>query len=230
MLDQRNQLLRAAVGFAECSMPSYDRALHALRFWLDTWTGIGHVAVGMHRQGYDLQLTQYDERGWRATFYVTGMEHSPTSATGTGWERTPWHARQRAAWEALRKADKGGAAGAQPAELIYRIGFLGASSLSTHASRVEAFRAGLRELGYVEGKNIRIEYRWADGKYERLPDLAGELVGLRVDVLVTFGTSGAIAAKQTTLTIPIVMAGTGNAVATGLVTSLARPACKLPGP
>jgi len=53
----------------------------------------------MHRQGYDLQLTQYDEKGGRATFYTTGMEHSPTSATGTGWERTPWHATQRAAWE-----------------------------------------------------------------------------------------------------------------------------------
>jgi hypothetical protein len=92
----------AALGFAGCSMPSYDRALWALRTWLDSWSGIGHVAVGMHRQGYDLQLTQYDERGWRATFYTTGMEHSPTSATGTGWERTPWHATQRAAWEAAR--------------------------------------------------------------------------------------------------------------------------------
>jgi len=106
MLDQRGQLLRAAVGFAECSMPSYDRALHALRTWLDTWAGIGHVAVGMHRQCYDLQLTQYDERGWRATFYTTGMEHSPTSATGTGWERTPWHAVQRAAWEAFDESGR----------------------------------------------------------------------------------------------------------------------------
>src|SRR6266403_5432379 len=97
MLDQRGQLLRAAVGFAGCSMPSYDRALHALRTWLDSWTGIGRVAVGMHRQGYDLQLTQYDDRGWRATFYTTGMEHSPTSATGTGWERTPWYGVQMAA-------------------------------------------------------------------------------------------------------------------------------------
>jgi hypothetical protein len=60
----------------------------------------------MNRQGYDLQLTRYDERGWRATFYTTGMEHSPTSATGTGWERTPWHATQRAAWEALKKSDE----------------------------------------------------------------------------------------------------------------------------
>jgi hypothetical protein len=64
---------------------------------------IGLVAVGIHRQGFDLQLTQYDERGWRATFYTTGMEHSPTSATATAWERTPWHATQRAAWEVLKK-------------------------------------------------------------------------------------------------------------------------------
>src|ERR1700757_5199161 len=92
MLDQRGRLLVAALGFAGYSMPSSDRALHPLRSWLDSWSGIGHVAVGMARQGYDLQLTQYDERGWRATFYTTGMEHSPTSATGAGWERTPWRA------------------------------------------------------------------------------------------------------------------------------------------
>jgi hypothetical protein len=69
--------------------------------WLDSWAGIG----GDASPSYDLQLTQYADRGWRATFYTTGMEHSPTSATGTGWERTPWHAVQRAAWEALRRAD-----------------------------------------------------------------------------------------------------------------------------
>ena len=102
MPDQRGQVLRAALGFAGCSLPSYDRGLWALRTWFNWWSGIGHVAVGMHRQGFDLQLAQYDERGWRATFYTTGMEHSPTSATGTAWERTPWHATQRAAWEALR--------------------------------------------------------------------------------------------------------------------------------
>jgi hypothetical protein len=70
--------------------------------------GIGHIAVGMARQCYDLQLTQYDAKGWRATFYTTGTEHSPTSATGTGWERTPWHATQRATWEALKRADCAG--------------------------------------------------------------------------------------------------------------------------
>jgi hypothetical protein len=84
-----------ALGFAACSMPSYDRTLHTLRSWLDSWSGIGRIAVGMARQGYDLQLTRYDERGWRATFYASGIEHSPTSATGTGWERAPGHAVQR---------------------------------------------------------------------------------------------------------------------------------------
>ena len=99
MIDQRGQLLRAALGFA--GLPATDRALGVLRSYLDSWAGFGRIAAGMHRQGYDLQLTQYDERGWRATFYTTGMEHSPTSATGTGWEPTPWHGTQRAAWEAL---------------------------------------------------------------------------------------------------------------------------------
>jgi hypothetical protein len=106
VLNQRGQLLRAAVGFSGCSLPSYDRALHALRSWLDSWSGIGRIAVGMAHQGFDLQLTRYDERGWRATFYTTGMEHSPTSATGTAWERTPWHATQRAAWEALDRTSR----------------------------------------------------------------------------------------------------------------------------
>src|SRR5207249_11416605 len=82
MSDPRGQLLRAALGFAGCSMSSYDQALHALRAWLDSCSGIGHVAVGMARQGYDLQLTRYDEKGWRATFYTTGMEHSPDERDG----------------------------------------------------------------------------------------------------------------------------------------------------
>ncbi len=85
-----------------------DRALWALRFWLDSWRGIGDVERGMACQGYDLQLTRYDEKGWRATFYTTGMEHSITSATGSAWERTPWHAVQGAAREALRLANRDG--------------------------------------------------------------------------------------------------------------------------
>ena len=104
MLDQRGQLLRAALGFAGLPMLSYDRALWALRFWLDSWSGIGDIERRMERQGFDLQLTRYDEKGWRATVYTTGVEHSITSATASAWERTPWHAKQRAAWEALTKA------------------------------------------------------------------------------------------------------------------------------
>jgi len=74
----------AALGFAGLPLPSYDRALHALRTWRDSWPGIGHVAVGMHRQGFDLQLTQYDERGWRATFYTTGMGAQSYERDGHG--------------------------------------------------------------------------------------------------------------------------------------------------
>ena len=94
MTDQRGQLLRAALA----SPGRHTIALWTLRTRLDSWSGVGRIGVGMDRQGYDLQLTQYDDRGWRATFYTTGMEHSPTSATSTGWERTPWRATQRAAW------------------------------------------------------------------------------------------------------------------------------------
>jgi hypothetical protein len=89
VLDRRGGLLRAALGFVGLPRPSYARSLWALRTGLNSWSGIGRVAVSMARQGYDLQLTQYDERGWRATFYASGTEHSPTSTTGTGWERTP---------------------------------------------------------------------------------------------------------------------------------------------
>ena len=78
--------------------------LGALRSWLNSGRGIGDVERGMARQGYDLQLTRYDEKGWRATFY-TGMEHSITSATASAWDRTPWHAVQGAARNALRRAE-----------------------------------------------------------------------------------------------------------------------------
>lgn len=77
--------------------------LPVLRSWLNTWRGLGAVERGMAQQGYDLQLTRYDNRGWRATFYTTGMEHSPTSAIGTSWEKTPWRAVQTAALDALKR-------------------------------------------------------------------------------------------------------------------------------
>jgi putative ABC transport system substrate-binding protein len=121
------------------------------------------------------------------------------------------------------------AAESQQAGRIYRIGFLGATSPSGYASQVEAFRKGLRELGYVEGKNFVIEFRWAEGKYARLPELAVELVRLKPDVLVTHAPAATLAAKRATSTIPIVMGVTGEAVATGLVESLARPGGNVTG-
>jgi putative ABC transport system substrate-binding protein len=117
---------------------------------------------------------------------------------------------------------------AQQSGKVYRIGFLGVTSHAEYSDRVEAVRAGLRRLGYEEGKNIVIHYRWADGRYERLPDLAAELVQLNVDVIVTHSTPGSRAAKHATSTIPIV-ANSGDPVEAGLVDSLARPGGNLTG-
>ena len=118
---------------------------------------------------------------------------------------------------------------AQQPKKVPRIGFLSATSLSVISARIEALRQGLRELGYVEGKNIIIEYRWAEGKPERLPDLAAELVRLKVDLIVTTGPTVTRAAKEATNTIPIVMAQDSDPVKSGFVTSLARPGGNITG-
>ena len=117
----------------------------------------------------------------------------------------------------------------QQASKVARIGFLGLASPSGFGKQVEAFRAGLRDLGYLEGQNVVIDYRWAENKYERLSDLAGELVRLRVDIIVTHGTPGALAARRATTTIPIVVATSADAVASGIVGSLARPGGNITG-
>jgi putative tryptophan/tyrosine transport system substrate-binding protein len=101
--------------------------------------------------------------------------------------------------------------------------------VASNEANLSAFRQGLRELGYVEGQNVVIEYRSADGRPERFPDLATELVRLKVDVIVTRGTSAALGAKHVTDTIPIVMASSGDPVFAGLVTSLARPGANVTG-
>ena len=115
----------------------------------------------------------------------------------------------------------------QPAK-VYRIGYLSSTSSESQKSRRAAFQQGLRDLGYVEGKNTIIEYRYAEQKYERLPELMGELVRLNVDVLVAAGAPAAHAAKSATKTIPIVMQS-GDPVGTGLVASLARPGGNITG-
>ena len=121
------------------------------------------------------------------------------------------------------------AAQAQQPGKVPRIGFLGLASPSTFAPRIEAIRQGLRDFGYSEGTTATIEYRWAEGHYDRLPQLATELVRSNVDVIITHGTPGSLAAKQATTTIPIVMALIGDPVATGIVASVARPGGNITG-
>jgi putative ABC transport system substrate-binding protein len=117
------------------------------------------------------------------------------------------------------------AAEAQPRRTVPRIGYIG----DTPGPYADAFRQGLRERGYIEGETIAIEYRWQEGKHERLPALVAELVQLPVDVLVPVGTQPSRAAKQATSTIPIVMAQVGDPVGSGLVTNLARPGGNITG-
>jgi len=115
------------------------------------------------------------------------------------------------------------AAEAQQPGKVSRVGFLGNSTAALEANLVEPFREGLRDLGYVEGRNLLIEYRWADGRYERFPALIAELAALNVDVIVTAGTPAALAVKKTTPSIPLVMVAVGDPIGVGLVASLARP-------
>jgi len=118
---------------------------------------------------------------------------------------------------------------AQQPKKVPRIGYLSVSSPSAMSTRTEAFRQGLRELGYVEGKNIVIEWRSAEGKRDRLPSLAAELVRLKVDIIVTAGPPATRSAKEATVTIPIVFAQDGDPVASGFVASLARPGRNITG-
>src|SRR5258705_1808126 len=116
-----------------------------------------------------------------------------------------------------------------PEQKVYRIGVLRSDTPSIFATRNEAFRQGLHELGYVEGKNIVIEYRYAEGKADRLPALAAELVRFKVEVIVTGGPVPTRAAKEATSTIPIVMAQDSDPVGNGFVASLARPGGNITG-
>jgi putative ABC transport system substrate-binding protein len=119
---------------------------------------------------------------------------------------------------------------AQPPTHVHRIGVLAGSTREQDPGYVEAFfLEGMRALGYVEGQNLIMEYRWAEGQYERFPDLAAELVRLQVDVLMVPNTPAALAAKHATTTIPIVMVGVGDPVGSGLVASLARPGGNVTG-
>ena len=117
----------------------------------------------------------------------------------------------------------------QATKKIPRVGFLSLNPVTVQKDRLEAFREALRKLGYVEGENINIEYRYADNKPARMPGLAAELVHLNVDVIVTTGSSATRPAKDATTAIPIVMMSDNDPVGSGFVTSLARPAETLRG-
>jgi ABC-type uncharacterized transport system substrate-binding protein len=118
---------------------------------------------------------------------------------------------------------------AQQSAKVPRVGFMGNSTEALEANLVGPFREGLRELGYEEGRNIIIEYRWAEGKYERFPALIAELLAGNLDVIVTAGTPASLAVKKATSSVPLVMIAVGEPVATGLVASLARPGGNITG-
>lgn len=121
------------------------------------------------------------------------------------------------------------AAQAQQTGTVYRIGFLGNSTAALEANLVAPFREGLRDLGYVEGRNVLIEYRWAEGKYDRFPALIGELLALKVAVIVTAGTPATLAVKKATTSVPLVMTAVGDPVGTGIVPSLSHPGGNITG-
>ena len=118
---------------------------------------------------------------------------------------------------------------AQPASKVYRIGILETNSPLTNAANFDALRKGMMELGYIEGQTLFFEYRSADGRNERFPDLVAELVQLKVDLIVTRSTPAVLAVKAATNTIPVVMAATANPVGDGIVASLARPGGNITG-
>jgi len=137
----------------------------------------------------------------------------------------------RRAFIAMMGGSVGGtrfSAGAQEARKVARIGYV-STNVAGNQHLIEAFRQGLRDLGYLEGRNLVIEYRSAEGKLERFPALAAELVSLNVDVIVAANTQAALAGKQKTATIPIVFAGPADPISSGLVTSLARPGGNVTG-
>jgi ABC-type uncharacterized transport system substrate-binding protein len=118
---------------------------------------------------------------------------------------------------------------AQQTGKVWRVGYLDGTSANTTPALLEAFRDGLRELGYIEGKNLVMEYRWAEGRYEQLPSMAAELARIPVDVIVCVGDPVILAAKQASSTIPIVMASVGDPLGRGFVASLARPGGNITG-
>ena len=178
--------------------------------------------------------TQGAKRGLKAAGELTVRRTEERLITGRSMTvvRSPWSVVSKAilclALCAMLFALSYSASAQQPKK-VPRIGFIVGASASSVAARTDAFRQGLRALGYVEGKNIVIEYRYAEGKTDRLPALAAELVGLKVNVIVTAGPVSTRPAKQATVTIPIVMASDDDPIGSGFAASLARPGGNITG-
>jgi putative ABC transport system substrate-binding protein len=117
----------------------------------------------------------------------------------------------------------------QQRKKIPRVGFLGLTTPAAHARFLEAFRRGLRDLGYIDGESIWVEYRWAEGQYDRLPQLATDLIREKVDLVVTYGSEGALAAKRSITTVPVVAVAVGDFVGAGVVTNLPKPEANVTG-
>jgi putative ABC transport system substrate-binding protein len=155
------------------------------------------------------------------------------------WRNTPGSGTDRTARRRIRSLGAGVltliafampvAGTAQPARPVYRIGYLSGSSLAANKPFLEQLQQGLRERGYTEGQNVLVEYRWAGGNQERLPELAADLVRLNVDLIVAHASTAALAAHRATRTIPIVMVAVGDPIRLGLAASLARPGGNVTG-
>jgi len=252
MLDQRGQLLWAAVGLATFSTPSYDRALWALRNWLDS-SGIASP-VGMAHHGYDLQPSPeiYRHPSLAAARLKRYSPSLGVTADGIKLHKTDGFTDNRRRAQPLRRIDGmtvvraalttaticavilaivlAESTHAQPAPKLPAIGILATGQLRT-SPPYPALERTLRELGLVDGQNVRIEFRMAEGRIERLPTLAAELVHSNVDVIVAGGTFPSIeAARRAASVTPIVMIAVDyDPVATKVVSSLNRPGGNITG-
>ena len=214
MLAARGRLLHAALGFAALRVAPQHPALASLHGWLDEIRELGRGGQG----------TAYLGRPRRCGGGPAAVVRPASRLIGRSGPAL-------CAIAAIVLAFITGllAANAQTGERVYKLGFLGQTSAADLARQTVALRQGLRDLGYEEGRNLVIEYRWAERKLDRLSVLATELVDAKVDIIVTHGSPGSRAAKQATAEIPIVIAVVGDPVASGVVASLSRPGGNVTG-
>jgi putative ABC transport system substrate-binding protein len=198
------------------------------------WRDDPAEGAGKSGQGDQIAFWIFDFRFWIESQENTPMNAFPSKSLSDNRKAAPPTAIQNRKWLgifaiALTFAFGGAVVEAQQTGKIFRIGFLDNSTASGSAVRLQAFWQDVRKLGWIEGKNITIEYRFSEGKNDRLPELAADLVRLKVDLIVVTTMGSALAAKRATTTIPIVMTSSADPVAAGLIASLARPGGNVTG-